>query len=104
MCQSLLIRNFILTSNNSTLYSSSLQKDLSVVEKNFDKSNQRTLLTFEAPLPENSDVELSVKFKGELGNSMTGYYRSSWEDEGITKYYALTQFEVCFRTLLAYYY
>jgi hypothetical protein len=27
---------------------------------------------------------------------MMGYYRASWEHEGKTKYYSLTQFEVTF--------
>ena len=33
-------------------------------------------------------------FGGKLTGSMMGYYKSAWEYEGTTKYYALTQFEV----------
>lgn len=45
-------------------------------------------------LPAGAHVRLRIDFAGELTGSMVGYYRSAWEDEGETKYYALTQFQV----------
>jgi aminopeptidase 2 len=45
-------------------------------------------------LPAGSKAELKIIFEGELTGNMLGYYKASWEHEGKTKYYALTQFEV----------
>ncbi|RXW20987.1 hypothetical protein EST38_g4846 [Candolleomyces aberdarensis] len=46
-----------------------------------------------APLPAGSKGDIKIHFSGELTGSMTGYYKSSWEDEGKSRSYALTQFE-----------
>lgn len=50
--------------------------------------------TFPTSLPAGSKAQLSIgPYKGALGNSMTGYYRSEYKEGGQTKYYSLTQFE-----------
>lgn len=60
----------------------------------FDKGQERTTYQLGNTLPAGSKAELKIGFSGKLTGSMTGYYRSSWEEDGKTKYYSLTQFEV----------
>ncbi|KAI0294885.1 leucyl aminopeptidase [Multifurca ochricompacta] len=58
-------------------------------ETNFDAATQRASLTFAEELPAGAKVTLYIGFETQLKDSMTGYYKSTW-DKGI---YALTQFE-----------
>ena len=60
-----------------------------------DNESQRTTVALAVTLPAGSKAELKLGFESELTSSMMGYYRSSWQHEGKTEYYALTQFEVC---------
>jgi len=68
----------------------------------FDKVQERTTYELNDTLPAGSKAELKIAFEGELTGSMTGYYKASWEHEGKTKYYALTQFEVCGQDIFQY--
>ncbi|KAH8986246.1 leucyl aminopeptidase [Lactarius hatsudake] len=63
---------------------------LAPTETKFDASTQRTSLTFAEELPAGTKATLRLGFESELTDSLTGYYKSTW-DKGI---YALTQFEV----------
>lgn len=87
-----------LTLGEARLSSTSLKDD--IVQKssefNFDEDNERVALELPATLPTGSQVKLRLDFAGELTGAMMGYYRSAWEDEGKTKHYTLTQFEVRF--------
>ncbi|EAU88167.2 leucyl aminopeptidase [Coprinopsis cinerea okayama7 len=58
-----------------------------------DKVQERISFQLANPLPAGSKAELKIAFSGELTGSMMGYYKSSWENEGKTEHYALTQFE-----------
>ncbi|KAI0075828.1 hypothetical protein K474DRAFT_1663834 [Panus rudis PR-1116 ss-1] len=58
-----------------------------------DETAERATLELPTTLPEGSKVQFSAGFEGELTGALMGYYRSSWEHEGKTGYYALTQFE-----------
>ncbi|KAJ6513872.1 leucyl aminopeptidase [Mycena vitilis] len=58
-----------------------------------DKEQQRVTFAFPSALPAGSKAELKVSFNGILRTSMTGYYLSTWEQDGQKKHYALTQFE-----------
>jgi aminopeptidase 2 len=64
--------------------------ELSPVETKFDAGTERATLIFTEDLPAGSKATLRVGFESALIDSMTGYYKSTWE-KGT---YALTQFEV----------
>ncbi|KAF9562157.1 leucyl aminopeptidase [Agrocybe pediades] len=59
----------------------------------FDKTQERTTFQLPITLPAGSKAQIKIGFSGKLTGSMMGYYKASWEHEGKTKYYALTQFE-----------
>ena len=63
---------------------------LAPVETNFDATTARVSLTFAEELPAGTNATLHLGFESKLTDSMTGYYKSTW-DKGI---YTLTQFEV----------
>lgn len=60
----------------------------------FDKDSQRVNVALSGSLQAGTKITVKVGFEREIGTTMTGYYRSSWQREGKTEYYALTQFEV----------
>ncbi len=74
----------------ATLLVASSSVGLSPVETKFDAGTQRASLIFAEDLPVGSKATLRVAFESALTDSMTGYYKSTWE-KGT---YALTQFEV----------
>jgi aminopeptidase 2 len=59
----------------------------------FDTVAERVTYNFPTSLPAGSKAELRIGFGGKLTGGMAGYYKSSWELDGRTKSYALTQFE-----------
>ncbi|KAH9169598.1 leucyl aminopeptidase [Lactarius sanguifluus] len=61
---------------------------LAPTETNFDASTERASLTFAEELLAGTKATLHLGFESELTDSLTGYYKSTW-DKGI---YALTQF------------
>jgi aminopeptidase 2 len=71
-----------------------LKKSEAEIEQTYDEKETRATFKFPTVFPAGSKAELQISYSGELKDNMVGYYRSSWEDEGKTKYYALTQFEV----------
>jgi aminopeptidase 2 len=76
---------------NAALYSGDLKFDSSLSPD--DKQERRTLRV--SPPPQaGSKAQLHISFQGKLTDSMVGYYRSSYQEDGKDKYYALTQFEV----------
>ncbi|KAJ3797238.1 leucyl aminopeptidase [Lentinula aff. detonsa] len=77
----------------TTAYSVGSQSDPLSSEPSFDEKEKRVSFSFPTAFPAGTQAKLSVGFAGELNSSMTGYYRSSFEEEGKTKYYSLTQFE-----------
>jgi aminopeptidase 2 len=77
----------------ATLYSDSLKEEQDATFVSFDKTQERTTYQLSNKLPAGSKAELKIAFTGKLTGNMMGYYRSSWEQDGKTKYYALTQFE-----------
>ncbi|KAH9043934.1 leucyl aminopeptidase [Lactarius pseudohatsudake] len=62
---------------------------LAPTETKFDASTERASLTFAEELSAGTKATLHLGFESELTDSLTGYYKSTW-DKGI---YALTQFE-----------
>jgi len=75
---------------HSTLVVASSAEELAPVETKFDASTQRASLIFGEELPAGSKAILRINFEAVLTDSLTGYYKSTWE-RGI---YALTQFAV----------
>jgi aminopeptidase 2 len=79
----------VLNLGPATLVASS-GAELAPVETKFDPGTERATLIFAEELPAGSKATLRVGFWSALTDSMSGYYKSTWE-KGI---YALTQFEV----------
>ncbi|KAJ6541995.1 leucyl aminopeptidase [Mycena vulgaris] len=50
-------------------------------------------LNFLAALPAGSKAQLTVHYNAMLRGSMNGYYKSAWQRDGQTEYYALTHFQ-----------
>jgi len=58
------------------------------------QTQERVVYHLTNALPTGSKAQLKIAYGGKLTGSMMGYYKSAWENEGKTKHYALTQFEV----------
>jgi aminopeptidase 2 len=80
---------------NATAFCDALQTEQVDASRAFEKEQERTILHFATPFPAGSKVQLRIAFNGVLTGSMMGYYKSKYEVDGATKYYSLTQFEVC---------
>ncbi|KAJ2930053.1 hypothetical protein H1R20_g7024, partial [Candolleomyces eurysporus] len=76
-----------------TVHSDALKGSQTPADRSFDKTQERASFQLESPLPAGSKGDIKIHFSGELTGSMLGYYKSSWEDDGKSKSYALTQFE-----------
>lgn len=59
----------------------------------FSAEQERATMVLPRTIPAGSKALLTLEFEAELGDTLTGYYRSAWECEGKTAYYALTHFE-----------
>jgi aminopeptidase 2 len=86
--------NRLTISSFRSVYSDVLKAEQVTTAAAFDKVQERTTYQLTNTLPAGSKAELKIAFGGELTGSMMGYYKASWQHEGKTKYYALTQFEV----------
>lgn len=78
----------------ASIYSDALKTYQVQSSQVYDTVSERATFHFANALPAGSKAQLKVVFAGPLTGGMTGYYKSAWEDEGKTKHYALTQFEV----------
>ncbi|KAH3667298.1 hypothetical protein OGAPHI_002947 [Ogataea philodendri] len=58
-----------------------------------EKDQSTTFKFDESVLKEGETVQLAIKFIGELNDQLAGFYRSSYTENGETKYLATTQFE-----------
>jgi len=83
------------------LYSDALKTDQVFGQQNIDidQKSERVTYNLSAILPAGSKASFKVSFKGKLTGSMAGYYKSAYEKDGQTRYYALTQFEVSIQLL-----
>lgn len=82
-----------LTLGNITLHSDALQTSQTESSRSFEQEQERMHVHFATALPAGSKAQLQIAFDGKLTGSMMGYYHSTYEVDGKTKYYALTQFE-----------
>ncbi|KAL1709873.1 hypothetical protein EV121DRAFT_252475 [Schizophyllum commune] len=75
------------------IWSDSLKTEQVQSNTSFEKTQERLTVSFPTALPAGSKATLTIPFHAPLTGSMMGYYRAQWEDEGVKKHYALTQFE-----------
>ncbi|KAF8311309.1 hypothetical protein DL93DRAFT_2229778 [Clavulina sp. PMI_390] len=78
---------------DATILDSSSGQVHAQIARTDDSKQERVQLKFPETFKKGSKVQLSVGWKAELTDSMNGYYRSSFEQDGKKAYYALTQFE-----------
>lgn len=65
-----------------------------VIDKiSFDEDKQSVTFKFDDHLVEGANAVLYIKFVGQLNDKMAGFYRSSYQEDGKTKYLATTQME-----------
>jgi hypothetical protein len=79
-----------LSLDSATLLVASSGAELEPAGTKFELDTERASLIFAEEIPAGSKATLRVGFRSALTDSMSGYYKSTWE-KGI---YALTQFEV----------
>ncbi|TFK74328.1 leucyl aminopeptidase [Pluteus cervinus] len=77
----------------ASIYSEALGLNQVQTSQSYEPVQQRLTLEFPTKLPAGTNAELRLGFSSTLSGSMNGYYKSAWEQDGKTKYYALTQFE-----------
>ncbi|KAI6109871.1 hypothetical protein F5141DRAFT_1117209 [Pisolithus sp. B1] len=75
------------------LRSHALKNEQPDTARSLDAKSERGTFCFPNALPASSEATLSITFTGKLSGSMLGYYKSSFQHDGSTKSYALTQFE-----------
>lgn len=56
-----------------------------IVSMNYDVRTHKYTLILERPLTVNRDYVLSIQYLGHLTTNMRGFYRSSYEENGVTK-------------------
>jgi aminopeptidase 2 len=76
-----------------SIHSDALKIEQMQSSETFDTVAERVTYNFPTTFPAGSKAELRVGFGGRLTGGMAGYYKSSWEHDGRTQFYALTQFE-----------
>ena len=79
----------------ASIYSDDLKIKQTPSACTFDTTTQRATFSLSKALPAGSKAQFKIEFHGKLTSSMMGYYRSTWEQGGKTKTYALTQLAVC---------
>ena len=67
--------------------------DSKIDDIKFDEDKQTVTFKFGQKLPVDSVAKLALNFTGILNNKMAGFYRSSYTENGETKYLATTQME-----------
>ncbi|KAJ5287790.1 hypothetical protein N7478_003476 [Penicillium angulare] len=86
-----------LNSNEINIHSATVLSKGSVVESkpeiSMNKDAQTATIKFGQALSAGSDAQLKLTFTGILNDNMAGFYRSSYKENGKTKYIASTQME-----------
>ncbi|OWB68833.1 hypothetical protein B5S30_g4223 [[Candida] boidinii] len=76
------------------LSTSSATGSVKPLDSSYIDDDQSTVFKFpEGTLVKDETVTLTIKFIGELNDMMAGFYRSTYEENGETKYLATTQME-----------
>jgi aminopeptidase 2 len=79
---------------HSSVYADTLKEKLSAVSSDLDAELNRLTIALPKPLPSQSKAQLKLAFRGPLTGNLTGYFKSTWDDKGVKRNYALTQFQV----------
>jgi aminopeptidase 2 len=80
----------------SAFFSQNSQQGYVMLTPILDTTLERATFELKTTLPAGSKAQVRIPFKGKIASSAMGYYRSSWNDDGKKRSYALTQFEVMF--------
>jgi aminopeptidase 2 len=88
------LNSYELELGTGSIYSDNLKIEQIPSACAFDTTAQRAVFTLPNALPAGSKAKFKIGFHGKLTGNMMGYYKSIWEQDGKTKAYALTQFEV----------
>lgn len=59
----------------------------------FNAAPDRETLTAIFPKPVQGDIHLEIEYQGRINDQMAGFYRSRFEENGQTRYIAVTQFQ-----------
>ncbi|TRM61760.1 peptidase family M1-domain-containing protein [Schizophyllum amplum] len=89
----LVLHSAALELSPARVYSEALKTEQTQSGQSFEESQERLTVSFPNALPAGSKALLTIPFHGPLTGNLMGYYKSTWEDEGVKKSYALTQFE-----------
>lgn len=81
-----------LNSTEITIHDANVS-DVPVKSIDYDEKGQTATFHLADTLTEGSIVHLNINFSGILNDKMAGFYRSSYNDNGTTKYLATTQME-----------
>jgi aminopeptidase 2 len=87
------LNTFELELGTASIYSDNLKIEQIPSACAFDTTAQRAAFSLPTALPAGSKAQFKIGFHGKLTGNMMGYYKSTWEQDGKTKVYALTQFE-----------
>lgn len=67
--------------------------DSKAINTTFDEAKQTVTFTFKDDFKKGSTVTIDIDFTGILNDNMAGFYKSTYEEDGKTKYLATTQME-----------
>ncbi|XP_044737087.1 aminopeptidase N-like isoform X2 [Chrysoperla carnea] len=71
--------------------------NIKIVKQEYQNESQKYILHLETALKKGRNYTIFIPFSGEFGETLEGFYRVTLQDEeGNTKYYAVTQFEPTF--------
>jgi len=60
-------------------------RDTPVAEYEYQTKNEQFVIRFRRAIPKNKQLLLTIKYKGYIRDDMTGLYRSSYIENGVTK-------------------
>lgn len=67
--------------------------DVEIDDITFDSEKETVTFNLKEQLVSGTTAKLYLKFVGELNDKMCGFYRSTYQENGVTKYLATTQME-----------
>lgn len=68
-------------------------RDVSIKEINLLPENEQFEIRLMSSMPTKRKLLLTISYTGNIRNDMTGLYKSSYIEDGVTKWLAVTQFE-----------
>ncbi|KAL1672234.1 hypothetical protein EV122DRAFT_284153 [Schizophyllum commune] len=75
------------------VWSDSLKTEQIQSNASIEKTQERLTISFPTALPAGSTALLTIPFHAPLSENLAAYYRGAWEENGVKKHYALTQFQ-----------